>query len=63
MAKALDNYYNFPNPAGTASIHLFVTYLEFIIPHACTRGKVIGSGIIVIIVVDIRIAKFGDLGT
>ena len=29
--------------------------------HACTRGKVIGS--VVVVVVDIKIAKFGDLGT
>ena len=37
--------------------------ITVITPRACTRDKVIGSVIIFVIVVHIKISKSGDLGT
>ena len=36
--------------------------IEIITPRACARGKMIGY-VVVVIVVDTKIAKSGDLGT
>ena len=38
------------------------TRAELITPRACARGKVFGRVIVVVAVVDTKIAKSGDLG-
>ena len=38
-------------------------YSPLITPCACARGKVISRVVIVVVIIDTKIAKSGDLGT
>ena len=38
-------------------------FLELSNPSTCARGKLIGHVVVVVIVVDTKITKSGDLGT
>ena len=49
---------------GTDLHHLFhESLMGIMILHACARSKVISLVIIVVVVVDTKIAKSGNLGT
>ena len=43
-------------------LHNISNYYAIIILHTCARGKVIGHVVVVVVIVDTKIGKFGDLG-